>query len=61
MYNYCGMRKDALADRNIVIVEAEIQHYVLNIGHKFPFNLRTRYKKGKIQNSSHFCSYEVES
>lgn len=46
------MPKDSLAVRNIVIAEAEIQHYDLNIGHKFPSNLRARYKKGKIGNSS---------
>lgn len=55
------MPKDALADRNIVIAEAEIQHYILSMEHKFPSNLRARYKTGKIWNSSYFCSYEVES
>lgn len=53
------MPEGDLADRNIA--EAEIQHYILNIGHKFPSNLRARYKNGKVWNSSYFCSYEVES
>lgn len=48
MYNCCSMPKDALADRNIVIAEAEIQHYVLNIGHKFPSNLRARFEIAHI-------------
>lgn len=55
------MPRDALADRNIVIVEAKIQHYFLDIGHKFPSNLKTRNKKVSFEIAHIFCSYEIES